>query len=53
MKLLRTLPCQIFHLSYCCKLKYVQNPTDMAKIAIKSEKLTPFGCIFSNNGAIP
>ena len=24
----------------------------MAKIVIKSEKLAPFGCIFSNNGAI-
>ena len=34
-------------LSYCCKSKYVLNPTDMAKIAIKSEKLTPFGGIFS------
>ena len=44
---LRNLSCQIFHLSYCCKSKYVLNPTDMAKIAIKSEKLTPFGGIFS------
>ena len=41
------LSCQIFYLSYCCKSKYVLNPTDMAKIAIKSEKLTPFGGIFS------
>ena len=29
-----------------CKSKYVSNPTDMAKIAIKSKKITPFGGIF-------
>ena len=30
-----------------CKSKYVSNPTDMAKVAIKSVKLSPFGGIFS------
>ena len=30
-----------------------ENPTiDMAKIRIKSEKLTPFGGMFSGHGAI-
>ena len=43
---LRILSCQIIHLSMCCKSKYVSNPTDMAKVAIKSEKLSPFGGIF-------
>ena len=28
------------------QIKYVSNPADMAKVAIKSEKLTPFGGIF-------
>ena len=43
----RILSCQIFHLFYCRKSKYVLNPTDMAKVQIKSERLTPFGGIFS------
>ena len=29
-----------------------QNSDDVAKIQIKSEKLTPFGGIFSGHGAI-
>ena len=44
--LLRILPCQIFYLSWCCKSKYVSNPTDIAKVAMKSEKLSPFGGFF-------
>ncbi len=46
-KLLRILPCQIFYLSYCCKSKYVSNPTDEVKVAIKSDKLSHFGGFFS------
>ena len=44
--MLRILLCQIFHPSWCCKSKYGSNPTDMAKVAIKSEKLSPFGGVF-------
>ncbi len=41
------MPCQNFHLSLCCKKKQ-ENPTiGMAKIQIKSERLTPFGGLFS------
>ena len=42
--LLRILPCRKFHLTQCCKKMNHQH--DMAKIQIKSEKLTPFGGIF-------
>ncbi|MCL6749338.1 hypothetical protein DEM91_12170 [Prevotella sp. TCVGH] len=44
-KLLRILPCQNFHLVL---QKKQENPTiDLAKIQIKSERLTPFGGLFS------
>ena len=39
--------CQIFHLPWCYKPKYVSNPADRLKVAIKSETLTLFGGIFS------
>ena len=36
-----------FSLNLVVQLQAVQKPTDMTKVAIKSEKLTPFGGIFS------
>ena len=43
---LRGLSCQILHRSLCCKPGYAKKPTDTAKVAIKSEKSTPFGDFF-------
>ena len=36
-----------FSLILVLQIKYESNPTDMVKVAIKSEKLSPFGGIFS------
>ena len=36
--------CQKFHLSWCCK--HSKQKTDMAKVAIKNEKITSFGGIY-------
>ena len=41
------MPYQILHLTLCCNKKQSKYLYDMAKVHIKSEKVTPFGGIFS------
>ena len=51
--LLRILPCQIFHLPYGCKSRQAKIINDMAKISIKSEKITPLGGIIHEMELFP
>ncbi|KXU57460.1 hypothetical protein HMPREF3218_0201436 [Prevotella bivia] len=45
--------CHVRIFSYLSVAKKQENPTiDMVKIQIKSERLTPFGGLFSGHGAI-
>ena len=45
--------CYVRIFTYLSVAKKQENPTiDMAKIQIKSERLTPFGGLFSGHGAI-
>ena len=46
------IPQHYYKYNFLSTSKYVSNPTDMTKVAIKSEKLSPFGGFFFNNGAI-
>ena len=43
---LRIWSCQKFHLPQCCKSRQAKIVNDMAKVSIKSEKITLFGGIF-------
>ena len=40
------MPCQKYQLTQCCNSKQLKSINDIAKVIIKTEKITSFGGLF-------